>query len=51
MLGNFFVSFVAVAFSGVVFTAPSTHSEQAEPQALVVRFENQSNETGKYSVM
>lgn len=51
MFGKIVLSFVAVALGPVVFTAPSTHNDQAEPQALVVRFENKSNETGKYSVM
>lgn len=50
MFDKIVVAFLAVAFSGVVFTAPSTHNDQGEPQARVVQFENKSHEKGKYSV-
>lgn len=48
MLGKIVVAFCAF---GIVFTAPTMDNDQPEIQAQVVRFENKSNRTGKYSVM
>ncbi|XP_037049118.1 cuticle protein CP14.6-like [Bradysia coprophila] len=52
MLGEMVVMeiILAVVFSGSVFTAPTNQNVQVEPEAVVVQFENKSNETGTYSI-